>query len=148
MILYLDTSSLVKLYVEEAGSAEVRDLVERASVVATSVVAFAEARSAFARLAREETLADEQVARVRAAFISDWESFLKVRVLRRVYESAGRLAEEHALRGFDALHLASFLEIWSRDPGEEIEFSAFDERLDAAAVAARSAAPDGESNES
>lgn len=53
MILYLDTSSLVKLYVAELGSAQVRQMVVRAGVVATSVVAFPEARSAFARLARE-----------------------------------------------------------------------------------------------
>ena len=50
MILYLDTSALVKLYVREHGSAAVRALVERADVVATSVVAYAEARAAFARL--------------------------------------------------------------------------------------------------
>lgn len=35
MILDLDTSSLIKLYIAEAGSEEVRDLVDRASVVST-----------------------------------------------------------------------------------------------------------------
>jgi hypothetical protein len=39
LILYLDTSSLIKLYVEEHGSAEVEDLVSEASLVCTSVVA-------------------------------------------------------------------------------------------------------------
>ena len=40
MTLYLDTSSLVKLYVEEVGSQDVRDLVTEAAVVTTLVVAY------------------------------------------------------------------------------------------------------------
>lgn len=135
MILYLDTSSLIKLYVAEAGSEQVRDLVDNASVVATSVVAFAEARSAFARLDREGTLTPEQHAAVRSGFLRDWDSFLKIRVLKRVYERAGELTEEHALRGFDAIHLASFLEVLGQADGEEVEFSAFDARLESAARA-------------
>lgn len=47
MILYLDTSSLIKLYVEEDGSSEIESLVEQATLVCTSVVAYPEARSAF-----------------------------------------------------------------------------------------------------
>lgn len=135
MILYLDTSSLIKLYVAEAGSEEVRDLVDRASVVSTSVVAFPETRSAFARLGREGTLTPEQLASVRSGFLRDWDSFLKIRVLKRVYERAGELTEVHALRGFDAIHLASFLEVLGQADGEEVEFSAFDARLAAAARA-------------
>ena len=46
MTLYVDTSSLVKLYVTEVGSEVVRQLTENASVVATSVVAYAETRAA------------------------------------------------------------------------------------------------------
>lgn len=45
MILYLDTSALVKLYVRERGSVSVRALVEQADVVASSVIAYAEARA-------------------------------------------------------------------------------------------------------
>lgn len=135
MILYLDTSSLIKLYVAEAGSQEVRELVDRASVVSTSVVAFPEATSAFARLKREGTLTPEQHASVRSGFLRDWDSFLKIRVLKRVYERAGDLTDEHALRGFDAIHLASFLELLGQAEGEDVEFSAFDARLEAAARA-------------
>jgi predicted nucleic acid-binding protein len=40
VILYLDTSSLVKLYVEEAGSEAVRRLAMGASRVAVSIVAY------------------------------------------------------------------------------------------------------------
>ena len=45
MTLYLDTSSLVKLYVTESGSDHVHQLVTSAAIVATSVVADADARA-------------------------------------------------------------------------------------------------------
>jgi len=49
MILYLDTSSIVKLYVEEDHSRSVREWLEDADVVATCRVAFPEAFSAMNR---------------------------------------------------------------------------------------------------
>ena len=47
--LYLDTSALVKLYVEEEGRETVFEAVEGADRVATSTVAYAESRAAFDR---------------------------------------------------------------------------------------------------
>jgi predicted nucleic acid-binding protein len=137
VILYLDTSSLVKLYVAEVGSEQVRKLVDEADVISTSVVAFPETRSAFARLAREGTLTPEELSTIRGDLLRDWESFLKIRVLKRVYERAGDLTEEHGLGGFDALHLASFQEVLSLAGGEAVEFSAFDARLNEAARAVK-----------
>ncbi len=132
MILYLDTSSLVKLYVAEEGSAEVAAMLAKADVVCTSVVAFPETRAAFARLARERILTKSELTSIRGAFRRDWESFLRVRALQRICLRAGDLAEEYALRGFDALHLASYLDVLERAGDEVVKFSAFDSRLNAA----------------
>jgi len=46
LILYLDASSLVKLYVEEAYSNTVRDWAEEAEIIATCRVAYPETISA------------------------------------------------------------------------------------------------------
>ena len=46
MILYLDTSALVKLYVEEAGTVSVVARIGEAEAVATARVTYAEARAA------------------------------------------------------------------------------------------------------
>ena len=54
MKLYLDTSALVKLYVEEEGSATVREAIARAETVATTVIVYVEACAAFARRRRED----------------------------------------------------------------------------------------------
>ncbi len=132
MIAYLDTSSLVKLYVEEEGSALIRQLVERAELVATSVVAYPEARAALARQRREGGLTSAGYDRAKNDFERDWPRYLAVEVSEAVYRSAGDLAEKHHLRGFDSLHLASYLSL-CRDGAPQIRFSAFDEALNRAA---------------
>ncbi len=132
MIVYLDTSSLVKLYVEEEGSPLVRELVERSELVATSVVAYAEARAALARQRREGGLMATGYNRAKADFERDWPRYLTIEVSEAVYRSAGDLAEKHHLRGFDSLHLASYLALY-REGARQTRFSAFDEALNRAA---------------
>jgi uncharacterized protein len=51
--VYLDTSSVVKLYVSEAGTDVVNQIVAGATIVATSVVAYAETRAALTRFVTE-----------------------------------------------------------------------------------------------
>jgi predicted nucleic acid-binding protein len=137
VILYLDTSSLVKLYVEEPGSAEVRRLVEAAEVVTASVVAYPEARAALARRRRERSLAAADLRRAKAALEADWPRVLALDVVDALARSAGDLAERRRLRGFDALHLASYLAIRREFPDEDVTFSSADAAL--ARVARQSA---------
>lgn len=135
MTLYLDTSSLVKLYVAERGSAEVRQLVDQASIVATSVVAYPEARAALARLRRDGELTAAGFAAAKRQFESDWPSYLALDVTAAMAGEAGDLAERHALRGFDAVHLAAFAEVARRTGAGDTRFSSFDDRLNKSARA-------------
>ncbi|HET7291156.1 MAG TPA: type II toxin-antitoxin system VapC family toxin [Vicinamibacteria bacterium] len=139
MILYLDTSSLVKLYVEEPGSEDVRGLVDQAAVVATSVVAYPEARAALARRRRERSLTASGFRRARAAFEEDWPRLLTLDVSGALARGAGDLAERHRLRGFDALHLASYLGVVGEFPEEDVRFSSADRTLMRAARGLRPA---------
>jgi predicted nucleic acid-binding protein len=131
--LYLDTSSLVKLYVEEAGSDDVRELVEHAAVVATSVVAYAETRATLARLRRSGVLTTARAAAAKRQFESDWPSYLALDVTAGLAREAGAFAEQYALRGFDAIHLASFATVARRARPGDTRFSSFDDRLNKAA---------------
>ena len=133
MIVYLDTSSLIKLYVEEAGSDRVRQLVKAAALVSTSVVAYAEARAALARQRREGGLTVAGYDRAKGDFDRDWPRYLTVEVTEAVCRSAGDLAEKHRLRGFDGLHLASYLSLHREGMPRPITFSSFDEALNRAA---------------
>ena len=137
MILYLDTSSLVKLYVDEPGSADVRSLVDQAEIVTASVVAYPEARAALARRQRERSLTPAGFRRAKRAFEADWPRVLALDVAGPLARQAGDLAERQRLRGFDALHLAAYLVIAREFPDEEVRFSSADGALERAARRAR-----------
>lgn len=128
MNLYLDTSALVKLYVEEAGSAAVRETVTDAETVATSVVAYVEARSAFARRHREKRLSRTDYRRTVREFEADWDHYLLVEVTIQIVRRGAELAEDHALRAYDAIHLASAELLRGRVDGN-ILFASWDSTL-------------------
>lgn len=132
MILYLDTSALVKIYVEEEGTEAVERAVEEAEWVATSVVAYAEARSALARRERDGALSSEGYREAVASLDEEWETYEGLSVTESVARLAGDLAERHALRGFDAIHLASALLVRAASEGQEedtVRFFGFDNNL-------------------
>ena len=133
MTLYLDTSSLVKLYVEEVGSDDVRDLVAQAAVVATSIVAYPETRAVLARLRRSGDVMAARFVAAKRGFEAQWPAFLTLEVTSALSREAGEFAERYALRGFDALHLASFAEIARRAGPPHTRFSSFDDPLNKAA---------------
>ena len=128
MIVYLDTSSLVKLYVEEDESSKVDALVRSSEVTATSLVAYAEARAAFARRFREKAFTPNEHDRIKEFFDKDWSSYLLLNVSGDMIRLAGNLAEKHALRGFDSIHLASALTL-RQELSSPIVFSCFDNNL-------------------
>jgi len=131
--LYLDTSSLVKLYVAEPGSDAVRQLVDAATVVATSSVAYTETRAAFARRRRERALRPAAFASAKKAFEAEWPKYFTVEVTSALCRQAGEFAERYRLRAYDAVHLAAFAEI-AREAGvRETRFSSFDTALNRAA---------------
>ena len=128
MILYLDTSSLVKLYVEEEESWKVADLVRSSKVTGTSLVAYSEARAAFARRFRENAFTPREYKRLTSSFDEDWDNYLIIRVTKELVRQAGDLAEKHGLRSFDAIHLSSAITL-REELSTRIIFSCFDEKL-------------------
>lgn len=132
MIVYLDTSALVKLYVaEEDGGGLVHRAIEESERIATSTVAYAEARSGLARKHREDVFDAAQLRRAVSDLDEDWPTYARLVVSNPVAQRAGELAERHALRGYDAIHLASAVRLSERL--EDLRFLAFDDRLNDAA---------------
>ena len=134
--LYLDTSSLVKLYVAEEESESVRRLVESVDIVATAAVAYPEARAALARRRREGGLRPKPFAEAKRALDRDWPRYLAVDVTAALCADAGDLAERYRLRGYDSVHLAAYLQVARAAGKGNVWFSCFDARLTAAAQAA------------
>ncbi len=72
MILYVDTSALVKLGVEEAGTLGVVARIEHAEAVATALITYAEARAALARHRREGGITGRDLRRAVRELDRDW----------------------------------------------------------------------------
>jgi uncharacterized protein len=135
MTVYLDTSSLVKLYVDEPDADDVLRIVGDADVVATSVLAYAEARAAFARRRRERLMTPAECRSAIRQLDADWSRFVVILLGDELGRTAGQLADVHGIRGCDALHLASFEELLRRCDDEDVRFSCADDRLARAARA-------------
>jgi predicted nucleic acid-binding protein len=132
MIAYVDTSALVKLYVSEVGSQEMREEVARADSLATSLVTYVEVRAAIARRAREGDVSREDKDGLLTTMEADWERYAVVGVSDPLCRLAAELCDSHPLRGVDALHLASALTVKAQS-GQPVTFLCFDERLRSAA---------------
>ena len=111
MITYVDTSTLLKLLIEEPGSPQAAVIWDSADVVAAVRVLHVEARAALAAAGRGGRLSPGQLRRTKSELASLWQQFTVVEVTERLVDSAGDLAEQQRLRGYDALHLAATLEI-------------------------------------
>ena len=70
MILYCDTSALMKRYINEEGTDMVDAMWERSNGIATSIVTFAEALSAFSRRHREGLLSVKEYTAVVKKFVT------------------------------------------------------------------------------
>ncbi len=128
MILYLDASALVKRYVTERGSRETADVCAKAEIVATSLVSRAEVAAAFAKAVRVGIVEPDKGRKAQRAFVSQWPDFAKVPVTEALVARAEALAWDAALRGYDAVQLASAL-TWQESVGAEITLATFDRQL-------------------
>jgi uncharacterized protein len=130
--LYLDTSALVKLYVDEEGSPAVQRALQQATVAATSTLAYVEARSALARRRREGGLAVTEYRRAVRSLDADWVHYQRVRVTDQLIHKVAETAESFELRAYDAVHLASALTIAARLE-TQVVFACWDAGLEDAA---------------
>lgn len=134
MILYCDTSALVKLYVEESGSSWVRHWINADEVVGIAAIGYVEAKGAFARAVHSRRVIRRTYRRMVEDFEEDWSRYLVIGMHEPVLQHAGRLAENHRMRAYDAVHLAAALQIRAHG-SEEVAFLGFDHVLNRAARA-------------
>jgi uncharacterized protein len=133
VILYLDTSAVVKLYATEPGGAETEQLVTAAGQVASSLIAYAETRAALARKYRMRQMNQKEFAARKDEFELHWAGFFKLPVDAQLVRVAGELAEKFSLRAYDSIHLATAGRLY-RETGSPIWFACFDSALNAAAA--------------
>jgi len=132
MIVYFDTSSLVKLYVDETDSDKIKDIAYKATVISTSKIAYVEARAAFARKQKEGGFPLTILRRITEDLNKDWESYFVIEITNALIRSAADIAEKYLLRGFDSIHLASVIALKNKIESD-VFFSCSDSKLNRAA---------------
>jgi uncharacterized protein len=111
---YVESSTLVKRYVAEVGSAWVRRLVARPvhQVLYTAALTEVEVRSALQRLVRESRLDTAQAQRLTQRVTQHFtRRYQVIRITRTIVTLAGMVLEHHPLRAYDAVQLACALAV-------------------------------------
>ena len=132
MILFCDTSALVKLYIEEDGSSELRLKLQECDAVAVCRIAWAEAYAAFSRRAREAPEDALLIEQAKASLANDWPKFVVLNINQHLVELSGDYADTFALRGYDSIQLAAAFEA-GRKSQVKLFFACYDLRLNKAA---------------
>lgn len=111
MITYVDTSSLLKLLIEEEGSERTVLLWDSADALASVGSVVVEGRAALAAAHRGGRLSTSQHRRARNEFATLIDELTIVEVTEELIEAAAELAENEGLRDYDAVHLAAALTV-------------------------------------
>jgi uncharacterized protein len=116
---FFDTSTVLKRYVQETGTAWVQALAAPTARHSLFVVriTLAETVAAITRRERGRSISPQDAATAVADFQLDFaRQYRVVEVSAGLVAQAAFLARNHALRGYDAVQLAAALEIHATDP--------------------------------
>ena len=128
MILYLDTSALVKRYIQEASTDEVIALLESAGSVGSASLTKVEMAAAFEKTVRQGWVKRKIAMQAWQDFLDHWPSFTRLNTSSGTIDRASALAWEYGLRGYDAMHLACAL-LWKETLETPITMATFDRDL-------------------
>lgn len=111
MITYVDTSTLLKLIIDEDGSGQAAVIWDHADDLVAVRLLYVEARAALAAAHRGKRLSAVQYAEAVGDLDLLWEQVSVVEVTSGLVDRAVKLAEQHGLRGYDAVHLSAAVEV-------------------------------------
>jgi predicted nucleic acid-binding protein len=143
-MLYLDSSALVKRYVQEEGSKAVNSRFEQGEAIYTSVLSFVEVHATIGRKYREKQLSVNEKKKLVDDFLYDWLFSLTVLELTtHTMTALPTLCEQYFLKASDAVHLSAAF--WLKDAirvhakafegsGSIVEFGVSDRQLGEAAL--------------
>ncbi len=130
-LVYFDSSALVKLVVDEDGSDLATELWDHCDAALSSRLAYPEVRAALAAAGRNHDLDRRALGAALSTWEQLWAATRPVELTADVERRAGELASRHALRGADAVHLASASIVGPTD----LVVAVWDRRLHAGVVA-------------
>lgn len=113
-VYFFDSSGIVKRYVEETGTDRIVELTrpEAGHRIYLGRIAGAEVVSALTRLKQAGHLSEEDGKNAIEQFRQDFsKQYQIIEITSELIERAMSLAEKHALRGYDAVQLATAVEV-------------------------------------
>lgn len=125
MNVYIDTSGLVKLLIEEDGSDHMELLWNEADARWAGLLAYPETRAALAAAARESRVTRAGFDSRKIVLERLWGEIYVIHPTEDIALAAGEHAETFGLRGYDSVHLASALTV--ADPS--LVFVTWDDEL-------------------
>ena len=128
MILFCDSSALVKLYVNEEESERMAQRAAASDIIAVCRIAWVETLSALARRVREQPRDEPLIAQARQRLAGNWPRYLTLELTQELAELAGDYTDTFALRAYDGVQLAAAQLVHRAMPGE-VRFACFDVRL-------------------
>ncbi len=115
MIAYFDTSAIVPLLVREPKTDSCTRLWDDATRIVSTRLAYPEACAALARAVRMGRLTSAQMVAATAELDDLVEQIDFIEITENLARNAGRFAQQHNLRGYDAVHLAAGVTIAEDD---------------------------------
>ncbi len=128
MICYLDSSALVKRYLQEPGGDQIRRLIAEAEALGTVAISRAEVVAALAKAVRLGAVTAEGADATRRLFLAEWHDLSRIEITDLVIEWASDLAWGYGLRGYDSVQLAAAL-TWQATLHMDVLVATFDARL-------------------
>ena len=107
MITYIDTPTLIKLLIDEVGTAEAGQIWDEPDILVSVRLGHVEARAALAAAAREGRISPDVLSSAVQGLEVLWSQVSIVEIDEGLMRLAGDLAVTHGLRGYDAVHLAA-----------------------------------------
>lgn len=107
MRIFVDTSTLFKKYVDEAGSSDFDNLLNEATEIVVAPSARIEMYAALEKCVREKSLPMEYAEKLREEIKKDFIFYSRVHWNESLEEKAVEIVQKSVLRTLDAIQLAS-----------------------------------------
>lgn len=127
-MIYLDSSALVKRYVQEEGTDFVKSILAVNELITTSKLTYPKILSALMRKVRAGEIERKTFNGIVDVFDKDWDHVLVLDFHNDLLQIVKMLIEKHPLKAADAIHLSSAL--WLRHSSNaDVTFIASDSNL-------------------
>ena len=111
MKYYFDTSALIKAYIEEEGSKQVKSIINSAGEIFVTSITSLECHSTIRRLLLEKSITEISYNILRKKIYRDFEDFSIIPFSTKIEELAKNYIHQFQLKTLDSIQLASCVSV-------------------------------------